>query len=140
MGIKTTIDSRGVISEEVVGDSTFGVTLKQTVHPVQNYSFNNTNVTLSSNKFTVICPTSSLGITASLPVIAVATLGKEFCLMTGTGSNDQILVTASNGIRPGSTWTLTYSGSHATIGFMAVSSSIGYYWHTTNKVNVVWFG
>ncbi len=135
MGIKTTIGSQGCISEDVgSADSSLVILTKQSVGP-QIFSFSNgINVSLSE-KMTVICPTSSAGITASLPTISTANVGREFRVMVGTGSADRVLLSASNAIRPGSTNTLTFSGSHSTVDVMAVSSSIGFYWHIVNTNN-----
>lgn len=136
MGIKTTIGSQGCVSEDVGAlDSSCVITAKQSVTAPQIFSFSNgINVSLVE-RFTVISPTSSVGMTASLPVISTANVGRQFTVLVGTGSVDKVLLSASNAIRPGAANTLTFSGSHATVEVMAVSSAIGSYWHITNTNN-----
>lgn len=134
MGIKVTIDDRGVFQEYTEASSSFqlGTGIKQTGTAQNNFVASRQNVTFNSDQYVVILPTSSLGITGTLPSIVDGNLGTRYTVLVGTGSNDRVMLSGTNQINPGGAYTYVFSGSYSSVAVMAVSGTVGYYWHVLN--------
>jgi len=135
--IKTTIDERGVIQEDQKGgsdttteidvDVKLGGKLKSPLHQPVLETGADEDVTVSQ-PVTWVYPDSAAGMTASLPTITSASVGKQFLILKNSGSNP-CLVSGAQGITEGGSWDYAIDSSRA-FCVMAASGSAGvYYWH-----------
>lgn len=141
MAVKTTINNKGVFSETISGsDDLLVIDATQTSAPQQNVSISGTLV--SGAVVTVSAPVTSIAPnasspTASLPTIGSSNVGTMFWLIKSGANTNNIVVSGTNPIGVGSTWTFNLSGSNDAVQLLATSGSgTGYYWFILSHKNL----
>ena len=134
MGIKTTINEKGVFSESVAGDNTVvweNVTVTST--PAKNLiaPSASADLSMSHRTTTVLENLLAVGITASLPTINLVDLGSELVVVTDSTTNP-VLVSGSQHIN-GNTAGLELGAAYEVLHLVAASGSVGFYWHVLNQ-------
>lgn len=127
MAIKTTVEARGVLSEEATKGTIDIVTPRK-------YVYSETSVSAGDTEYVVLAPATAAGLTGSLPAISSAILGKMYTI--ATGNTNPVLVSGSNNISSGSTgFTHTISTHFGSLTVMAMSSSGGgLFWQKLNSI------
>ena len=125
MGLKTTIGPNGVVTENVAGDSTVVMSVKNESAPINAVTFVSAagNATVTG-PFTFMNP--STPVTATLPSITAARVGTEYWVIKNSGSQP-CMISASNAF-DGGNWTMVMSGAYHCVHTVAVSGALGFYW------------
>lgn len=132
--VKVTIDSRGVVQE--TGSGTYiDVPVVISTAPQKTL----TKVSAAgdatiSGPLTHMNSTTAAGVTASLPTITAAMLGKEYIILKSSGSNP-CLISGTQGITEGGAWTLNVDTSRA-VTLMAATGSTAMYWHVLGNYSL----
>jgi hypothetical protein len=128
MGIKTTVDNRGVVSEKVAGSDKLVVNVKQKKD--LNVLAADASGPADGEKVLVVAASSAV-VTASLPAIGDGNVGTRFHIVNTDNSNDVVL-SGTNNI-DASSWEEAYTTPHS-IEVIAVSSSVGgFEWFTISN-------
>jgi hypothetical protein len=131
--VKTTIDDRGVIQEAGSGVTVnVPATISSVAQQIITYVSATADATVSG-PVTYMTPTTAQGVTASLPTITAATLGKEYTILKNSGSNPCLISGATGqSITDGGALTLNVNTSRA-VRLMSVASGSAdsgvFYWH-----------
>lgn len=126
MGIRTTIGTQGVVSEK---------TAATTDQLVMNAPVKNKVTVFGAGVSATVTDPYSLfnpaaaGVTGSLPAISSDNIGSTYVFLKNSGSNP-LLVSGTNPISfETNTWTAVVNTTNQTYKVMAVSGTLGYYWH-----------
>lgn len=123
MGIKTTVNYKGIFSERADSDS-FHLDVKSH-KDVQNFAAGSGG---AITKSVAVLEASVAGVTASLPDISSENVGLEVVVINANLTQD-LMVSASNPIDFG---TFTFVVPEESGTFLAISSSAGYGWVVTH--------
>lgn len=128
MGVRTKVSDKGVFSEKISGDDEFVIDVKKENKLKVHDPAGHPTVQSASLPVVLFQPTSSAGVTASLPEINDGNLGMTVHILTDDTSNE-VLISGSGNQIDGSN-TVTNTTSFGTVSLVAVSSSnSGRYWH-----------
>ena len=133
MGTKTTVNSKGVFSETVVGTAISFIVDGKTINKVENGALNG-DVT-AANKPVIVMEATATAVTGVLPVVVADNVGLQYTFVYADNTSTLALSSSANVIN-GGTYELDVTSSMRAITVIAVSSSKnGFSWEQMGHVH-----
>ena len=143
MGTKNKITKDGFVSENVSGTSgTLEFSVENTTPARPRAVFANDGNQVSGSNVSVTKPVTIFNpgtnaMTASLPAIGSSNVSAQYWIVKSGSNSNNVMLSASNQIDVGGTWTYNLSGSNDAALLMASaisgSGNVGYFWHLLYK-------